>query len=155
MKLRTAKVLGYDVVTPATSGLLDNNSPRNFAKLGAQFLQATRFTNEGFQNGLQWPTYFLAFQSLELYLKCYLLSRGRKLVYVRNDISHDVKRALDEAKKEGLVLNGPEELEDLVADVGDSYLKRDFQYRSIGRFTLMAPDVLIGFVEQVRAASGN
>ena len=46
-------------------------------------------------------------------------------------------------------------LEDLVADVGDSYLKRDFQYRSIGRFTVMAPDVLIGFVDQVRAASGN
>jgi hypothetical protein len=140
---------------PVKGILLGNDSPRNFAKLGEDFLQAAKFTNDGFKNRFEWPTYFLVYQSLEHYLKSYLLNRGRTLDYVHKQIGHNLKRALDEAKAVGLVLNAPAGFEELVMDVGSSYSNKDFQYRSMGSFTVTLPDVLIGFVEHVRIASGN
>ncbi len=134
---------------------LGNESPRNFAKLGEEFLKAAKFTNKGFENRFEWPTFFLVYQSLELYLKSYFLSRGRTLDYVRKEIGHNVKRALDEAKTAGLVLNAQPGVEELVMEIGASYSNKDFQYRAMGSFEVTFPDVLIGFVEHVRAASGS
>jgi hypothetical protein len=93
--------------------------------------------------------------TIHLGMKAFLLSRGRPLDYLHKQIGHKLKRALDESKAEGLALNTIADFEKLVMDVGDSYLNKDFQYRSLGSFTLMPPDHLIGFVERVRDASGT
>jgi len=55
---------------------LDNEAPHNFAKLAREFLDAAKFTHMGFQSVPMWPTYYLVFQSLENFLKAFLLAHG-------------------------------------------------------------------------------
>lgn len=156
MTFRGTKTSGPAASVPVRGGFfLDNDSPHNFARLGDSFLQAAKYTNQGFQNRFEWPTFFLAFQSLEHHLKGYLLRHGKTLEYVHRQIGHNLRRALTEAKAAGLALKIDPRLETLVMDVGDSYHSKDFQYRSIGEWEIMLPDVLIKFVELVRSASGN
>src|SRR6266571_8267842 len=78
---------------------LGNDSSHNFAKLGDEFLEAAKVLYEKYGNDPKWPTYFLAFHSLELYLKSYLLRKGKPLRWAEKEIGHNIRRATEEAKK--------------------------------------------------------
>ena len=134
---------------------LDNDSPHNFAKLGKLHLQAAKFTNAGFANVPEWPTYDLAFHALEVYLKSYLLMRGATLEHVHRVIGHKLRDAMADAKSKGLSLNNlAPGFEDSVMKLSELYTKREFQYRNIGQWELLPPDYVIAFVEHVGAVVG-
>jgi len=128
---------------------LDNDSPHNFSKLGREFLNAAKFAHAGFKSVPMWPTYFLVFQSLENFLKAYLLAHGATLDHVKNRVGHRICDALAEAKAKGLVVQAPKDVEDAVVAMSRDYTARDFQYRSIGEWTLVFPHVAIDYVQAV------
>ena len=86
-----------DGVAPSGS-FLDNDTAHNFANLGRDFLDAAKVVNKHFKNAPMWPTYLLVFQSLENYLKAYLLAHGATLNHVKHKIGHRISDALAEAK---------------------------------------------------------
>jgi hypothetical protein len=126
---------------------LDNESPHNFSKLGQEFLDAAKFTHAGFNGAPMWPTYFLLFQSLENFLKAYLLAHGATMDHVKNEVGHRLCDALAEAKAKGLAVQAPKDVEEAVAVMSRVYTARDFQYRRIGKWELVLPNVAIGYVE--------
>ena len=128
---------------------LDNDSPHNFSKLAREFLDAAKFAHEGFKGMPMWPTYFLVFQSLENFLKAYLLAHGATLDHVKNEVGHRICDALTEAKAKGLSVNAPRDVEDAVAAMSRDYTARDFQYRSVGEWTLVLPNAAIDYVDAV------
>jgi HEPN domain-containing protein len=149
------KISGPPPSLPVRGSFLSNDSAYSFLNLGDTFLRAATLLNQAYENRCEWPTYFLACQALELYLKGYLLRRGRDVDYVRKKIGHNLKLAFDEAKAKGLGLTAEPWLQELVMNVGDAYYRREFQYQSVGEWSLPLPKALIAFVEQVRLASGN
>ena len=128
---------------------LGNDSPHNFSKLGREFLDAAKFAHAGFKGVPMWPTYFLVFQSLENFLKAYLLAHGATLDHVKNSVGHRICDALAEAKAKGLAVQAPKDVEDAVVVMSRDYTARDFQYRSIGEWTLVFPHVAIDYVEAI------
>lgn len=128
---------------------LDNNDPHNFSSLAREYLEAAKFTHAGFMGTPTWPTYFLVFQSLENFLKAYLLAHGATLYHVKNSVGHRICLALAEAKAKGLVVQAPKDVEDAVMAMSSDYTDKDFQYRSVGRWTLVLPNVAIHYVEAV------
>lgn len=131
--------------------LLGNDSDHNFAKLGDDYLSAAVMLHKG--NAPQWPTYGNAFQALELYLKCYLLKRGKTLHYIENAIGHRLQVALQECKKLGLDLSGgdPKFIKKMM-EFSRVYTRKDFQYRGSGEWEVFAPKDVIFFVRKVRDA---
>ena len=134
---------------------LGNDSSHNFAKLGDEFFEAAKVLYEKYGNDPKWPTYFLAFHSLELYLKSYLLRKGKPLRWAEKEIGHNIRRATEEAKKIGLILQVDPKLEQAVMKLSDVYRKRDFQYRRMGEWEMVFTDSVLSFVDAVRAASVN
>jgi len=128
---------------------LDNDSPHNFSKLAREFLDAAKYTQAGFKGVPMWPTYFLLFQSLENFLKAYLLARGATMHDIQFKIGHKLCVALAEAKAKGLAVDAPKDVEDAVMAMSRDYTARDFQYRSIGQWTHVFPNYLIAYVEAV------
>ena len=96
-----------------------------------------------------WPTHFLLFQSLENFLKAYLLAHGATMHDIQFKIGHKLSVALAEAKAKGLVVAAPKDVEDAVMAMSRDYTARDFQYRSIGQWTHVFPKYLIAYVEAV------
>ena len=139
---------------PVAGRFLGNDSPHNFAKQGERYLQAAKFTNQGFANVPEWPTYDAAFRALELYLKSYLLMRGATLEHVHRVIGHKIQDAMNEAKGKGLTLNLDADFEAAVMKLSELYTKREFQYRSIGQWELLPPDYVIAFVEHIGTVVG-
>ena len=132
-----------------TGQFLDNDSPHNFSKLAREYLDAAKFTNAGFNGFPMWPTYFLLFQSLENLLKAYLLAHGTTMHYIQFKIGHKLCLALSEAKAKGLMVDAPKDVQDNVMAMTQDYTARDFQYRSIGEWTLVPPNVALAYVEAV------
>ena len=62
------------VVPGATQ--LGPDHPHNFSALGKEFLEAAKTLNLSHPNQPDWPTFFLACQALELYLKAFLRCKG-------------------------------------------------------------------------------
>jgi HEPN domain-containing protein len=135
-----------------TGRFLDNDSPHNFAKLGREFLEAAKFTHVGFQHVPTWPTLFLLFQSLELFLKAYLLAYGTDMRHIERTIGHKLCDALAEAKAKGLLVDVPKDWEDAIMAMSRHYTAKDFQYRSIGSWKQVFPDYVIAYVEAVAKA---
>src|SRR6266481_3576396 len=113
-----------------TGSFLGNDSGHIFARLGDEYLQAAKFTNEGFKEP-KWPTFHMAFQALENYLKAYLLLKGVTLDHVRQNIGHDLRAALKEAKARGLVLKTNPAAEEAVMKVSEYYSGTQFRYTGI------------------------
>jgi hypothetical protein len=129
---------------------LGNDSPHNFCNLGREFLDAAKYTHTGFKYAPKWPTYFLVFQSLENFLKAYLLAHGATLDYVKKKVGHRLCDGFAEAKAKGLIVDAPQEVEDAILATSRDYTARDFQYRSIGEWPdLIKPNVAIAYVEAV------
>ena len=128
---------------------LDNDSPHSFSKLAREFLDAAKFTHAGFRGVPMWPTHFLLFQSLENFLKAYLLAHGATMHDIQFKIGHKLCAALTEAKAKGLAVAAPQDVEDAVMAMSQDYTARDFQYRSIGQWTHIFPNDLIAYVEAV------
>jgi hypothetical protein len=128
---------------------LNNDSPHNFSKLAREFLDAAKFTHAGFKGVPMWPTYFLLFQSLEDFLKAYLLAHGATMHHIQFKIGHKLCVALAEAKAKGLAVAAPKDAEDAVMAMSRDYTARDFQYRSIGEWTQVFPNVALAYVEAV------
>jgi len=130
--------------------LLGNDSPHNFSKLAREFLDAAKFANEGFKGKPMWPTYFLVFQSLENFLKAYLLAHGATLDHVKKRVGHSICAAHTEAKAKGLSVNASKDEEEAVVAMSKDYTARDFQYCSVGGWEQhVLPDVAINYVEAV------
>ena len=123
-----------------------SDSGHDFAKLGNEFLQASKFIHEGFKNTPKWPTYETAFQALENYLKAYLLNKGATLDQVR-DIGPNLRVALLEAKAKGLVLKVDPVVEEAVMKVSDYYTAKSL---GSGEWTSVSPHLVISFADQVR-----
>src|SRR5258708_14144547 len=81
---------------------LGDDDPHNFSELGGKFLYAAKVLNREYKNAPEWPTLFLIFQSLELYLKSYLVLKGKTVDYIKYTIGHKLFLALVEAKNLGL-----------------------------------------------------
>jgi hypothetical protein len=128
---------------------LDNDSPHNFSKLAGEFLEAAKFTHSGFKSVPMWPTYYLVFQSLENFLKAYLLAHGATIDHVEQTIRHRICDAFAEAKAKGLVVSAPKGVEDAVLATSRYYTAHDFRYRSIGEWTLVLPHDAIAYAEAV------
>jgi hypothetical protein len=128
---------------------LGNDSPHNFCKLGREFLDAANYTHAGFKHEPMRPTYFLVFQSLENFLKAYLLAHGATLDYVKNEVGHRLCDGFAEAKAKGLIVDMPRNVEDAIMEMSRDYTARDFQYRSIGQGNCVDPRVAIAYVEAV------
>jgi len=131
---------------------LGNDSSHNFCNLARQFLDAAKFTDAGFKGAHSWTTYFLVFQSLENFLKAYLLEHGVTPGHVKSRVGHRICDALAEAKAKGLAVQAPKDVEDAVAALSRDYTARDFQYRSVGQWTVVLPSVVIDYVEAVSKA---
>jgi len=89
------------------------------------------------------------FQSLENFLKAYLLAHGATPDHVKNRVGHRLCDALAEAKAKGLAIHAPKDVEDAVLAMSRDYTARDFQYRSVGEWTCVFPHVAIAYVEAV------
>ena len=136
----------------SVGGLLGNNTPHNFATLAEQFLRATKVLHQhdkefGFPAR---PTYFLAFQALELYLKAFLAGKGMPGKDLQRRIGHSIRKALEEAKLQGLPLpNIDDRWLQALLDLSDAYQSRTLQYRSNHRGMAVLPGDLIEFVNIV------
>jgi hypothetical protein len=135
--------------------VLGNESPETFANLAEQYLEAGEIVRANSQGRLLCPIFFLAFQSLENYLKSYLLVNGVPIEDIRYKFGHKIRTLLTEAKIKGLKVNCGVRLEDTVMKVSESYTNRDFQFRTQGEFPAMLSNDLLGFVEAVCTATGN
>lgn len=134
---------------PPAGTFLDNEHPHNFSKLAREFLDAAKFTHAGFQGVPMWPTYYLAFQSIENSLKAHLLAHGATIQHVKSKIRHQIDKALKEAKSNGLSVPMPAEVEKAVLETSICYIAHDFRYRSIGEWNLVLPNDLIAYAEEL------
>src|SRR6185503_10474713 len=96
---------------------LGNDTDQNFAKRGEEFLDGAKALNSEYKNAPKWCTYFNAFHSLELYLKSYLLRKGKTLDYVVREIGHKLRLALNESNQLGLVLTVNPQVEEAVMEL--------------------------------------
>lgn len=133
-----------------SSGAAESDAARNFAKLGDEYLQASKMLNEGYKSTPKWPTYQTAFLALENFLKAYLLLKGATPDHVHKSIGHDLLAALNEAKAKGLVLKVAPAVEDAVMKVSEYYTDAQFRYTGSGERTLVSPHLVISFANQVR-----
>jgi hypothetical protein len=139
-----------DAILPSGQ-FFGNDSSRNFAKLGDDYLKAAEILQK--HKAPEWPTYNNAFQSLENYLKSYLLRKGNILDYVKNEIGHKLQDALEECKKLGLDLSdGDAEFIDKMMTFSRVYTSKDFQYCCIGGWEVYSAKDVIFFVGKVRDA---
>jgi len=129
---------------------LGNDSWRNFAKLGEDYLQASKMLNDGFKSAPKWPTFQAAFQALEHFLKAYLLLNGATLDHLQHGIGHKLQDALSEAKAKGLILKVDPSVEEAVMKVSEYYTDTQFRYTGSGEWTLVSPHLVITFADQVR-----
>jgi len=126
----------------------------NFAKLGDEFLQASRFIDEGFKGVPKWPTYHAAFKALENFLKAYLLLTGATLEHVHYELGNKLGDALSEAKAKGLVLKVDPSVENVVMKVSDYYTEGQPHYSTSGEWSWVLPHLVIRFVDQVQRDAG-
>jgi HEPN domain-containing protein len=121
----------------------DSSLANNFAKLGDEYLQASKMLNDGFKGAPKWPTYQNAFLALENFLKAYLLLKGATL-----EQGHDLRSALNEAKAKGLVLKVAQAVEDVVMKISDYYTTAP--HAGSGGWAKVSPYLVITFADQVR-----
>lgn len=133
------------IIEPRPNGaILGKDTCHSFAKLGEDFLQASKFIHEGFASVPKWPTYQAAFQALENFLKAYLLLKGATLDHVRELKLRD---ALSEAKAKGLTLKVDPSVEREVMKAAEYYTEGQTQS---GEWKLVQPYLIITFADQVR-----
>ena len=97
------------------------------------FAAAARRESEIAHQGLSMPAYFLAARAIELGLKSFLLLRGSTEQDLRR-ISHDLGKALDAARQEGLDSITPvsTEAEQAVRWINEYYYRKDLEYPTAG-----------------------
>jgi HEPN domain-containing protein len=127
---------------------LKNDSSHNFAEVGGEYLEAAEVLNNTSPNEPRRTTFANVFQALELYLKSFLLRKGKTLQYVEKTICHKVEDAIRECQE----LGWDEESLKEINEVSRSYTAKDFHYRSNGTWKMVEPAVLIAFVKFVRDA---
>jgi hypothetical protein len=88
----------------------------DIAKLGDEYLQASKMRNDGFKSAPKWPIYQTAFQALENFLKAYLLLKGATMEH-----GHGSRAALNAARAKGLVLKVAPAVEDAVMKASEHY----------------------------------
>jgi len=130
---------------------LRDDSAYNFVKVGRDFADAARTLNKHYDNQPFWPTYFVACQGLELYLKAFLRVQGMSVQDLKDKVGHDLQRALVKAKELDFcrVVSLTRDEEDMIRILSPAYLKRDFQYKGSGEWTLCGVDALISFLDRI------
>lgn len=133
---------------------LSDDCAYNFIKVGKEFAEAGKILNQHHRNAPSWPTYFVACQALELYLKAFLRAKGMSLKDLRNKIGHDLLFAFCKAKEMGLgkVVSITKDDEHMIEILNPIYSKRDFQYKSSGEWALYPVGVLISFLDRSQSA---
>src|SRR6185437_2767868 len=118
-----------------------------------EYLEGAKILNAQWRNAPKWATYSNAFQSLENFLKSYLLKKGKTVDYLKYDVGHKLQVALLECEKLGLVLSdGDMKFIDKMMEFSRCYTGKDFQYHGFGQWELFAPNDLIFFVDKIRDA---
>ena len=129
---------------------LPDDSAYNFVKAGKDFAEAAKILNRHCHNEPFWPTYFVACQALELYFKAFLRAKGMSLEDLKQ-VGHDLQRAFRKANELGFgkVVGVTGEVEKTISMLSPIYLKRDFQYKGSGEWTLCGVDALISFLDRI------
>jgi hypothetical protein len=130
---------------------LGNDSAYNFLKLGEKFRDAAEILNQHYRNAPDWPTFVVACQGLELYLKAFLRAKGMTLDDLKNKIGHDLQRAYNKSKDLGL-WKVPQGDEEMITLLNQAYKERDFQYRASGERELPLVGDLISFLYRNHSA---
>lgn len=144
------KVIFSDGIVPGGGRFLTNDDPHNFAKLGREYLEDAKILCEAHKaEAPTWPTYQLAFQALENFLKASLLARGATAKHIKEKVGHNICKALTQAKAKGLKINGQAHSENAVMEMARDYATHDFRYHSIGQWQQVHPVVVVGYVEEV------
>ena len=102
-----------------------NVTPLGMLGYAECFLQAARAIPV--QDGYSPVRYYLLCHSIELGLKAFLLTKGKTLKYLKNDLKHDLTRVAKEAEGLGLAAVTPDEDRELQA-ANEYYLKKGFEY---------------------------
>jgi len=130
---------------------LGNDSAYNFLKLGEKFREAAKILNQHYRNAPDWPTFLLACQGLELYLKAFLRAKSMSLDDLKNKIGHDLQLAYKRSKDLGL-WKVAEVDEEMITLLNQVYKERDFQYRASGEWELPLVGDLISFLDRNHSA---
>jgi len=147
----TAQTPSY--VGPVVPGatLLGPDHEHNFSKLGKEYLEAAKILDSRHPNEPDWPTFFVACQALELYLKAFLRAHGVSVedLINRKVFGHDLQLGFDKAMKLGLdkTLDFTDALRYYVGVINQPYKERDFQYKGSGSWELIFISPLISLVE--------
>ncbi|HEY3932007.1 MAG TPA: hypothetical protein VGM58_06510 [Verrucomicrobiae bacterium] len=127
-------------------------SARDFYKLGLKFLKAARIIFEKDDNfpELDFPGYALVGQAVELFLKAYLESKGRKVNELKS-IGHNLKLAFEIAEEHGLAQIFTVEASERKAleNLSIVYQNKDFHYKYQGSWTLPLHRWTIDFAERL------
>jgi hypothetical protein len=109
----------------------------DLAKLGEEYLQASKMLNDGFKSAPKWPTYQNAFLALENFLRAFLMLKGATLEQGR-----DLRALLKEAKGKGLDLNVAPAVEEVVLKASEHYPDG-----GNGEWSQVSPHLVITFVD--------
>lgn len=128
-------------------------SPIVFAQHSSEFLDAARRESHA-SRGTSMPAYFLAARAIELGLKSYLMCRGHVAADLRR-ISHDLGKALDAARGEGITtaVSIDPETENAVRWINEYYKSKDLEYPTTGYKSYPSISYLIDFAEQLHMAT--
>lgn len=109
-----------------------NVSPYGYIRYAKEFLQAAQTIPR--QEGFSPVPYYLLCRTLELGLKAFILAKGGNVEGVKNELWHDLVKALAKAKTLGLhaiVSISPDE-ECELSKANDYYKGKGFEYFQIG-----------------------
>jgi hypothetical protein len=138
------------MVVPGATQLRPDH-PYNFSKLGKKYLEAAKILDSHHQNQPDWPTFFVACQALELYLKAFLRAHAVSVedLISRKVFGHDLQLGFEKAMKLGLDkrLDFTDDLRFCVGVINQPYKERDFQYKGSGSWELIHISPLISLVE--------
>ncbi len=114
-------------------------------------MEGAEILNQKHKNAPKWITYLVAFTALENYLKSYLLSRGKTLDYIVEEIGYKLQVALAECETLGLDLrDGNRPFIEKMMELSRVYTTKDFQFARIGNWELFPPSDVIFFVGKIR-----
>ncbi len=100
---------------------VERTTPKGLARYAYEYMDAAMIVDEAkgpqtlLSQASYTPAYYLAFHSIELSLKAYLLERGKSLEQLTKKYRHDLQKLYDIAKEEGLLEVFKEDQQDVDA----------------------------------------
>lgn len=120
----------------------DQTAKQLLANAYGFFLAATRIADGGVGPGFPWPPFFVNIgHAFELSFKAYVVHHGGNEKVCRNDIGHDLFRAIDEACARGLS-RPTQDVLDLISIISPYHRGHNFRYLTTPIDTPSLPNVV-------------